>query len=209
MLRGLYAIADTGMLREPAFAPAVEAALTGGARLVQYRDKGTDQERRARQAAQVVAACRRHDALAIINDDVDLACRVDADGVHIGREDSDAATSRQRLGNHRILGVSCYNELARAHSARAGGADYVAFGSVYPSATKPDAVRAPLALLRRAARETGLAVCAIGGVTAERAPELVAAGADMVAVIGDLFASESIEARARDYARVFEQLGQE
>lgn len=203
MLRGLYAIADTSVIAARDWQPAVEDALRGGATLLQYRDKGTDPERRREQAAVLVDACRRHGARAIINDDVELALAVGADGVHVGRADSDAAAARERLGRGGIVGVSCYNELERAHAALAAGADYTAFGSVYPSPTKPEAVRAPLELLATARRETGLAVCAIGGITAERAPELIAAGADLLAVIGDLFDRTDITERARAYALAF------
>lgn len=202
-LRGLYAIADTATLGDERFAAAVEAALAGGAVMVQYRDKGADDARRRRQVDTLVAACHRHGARAIVNDDVGLALAAGADGVHIGRDDPDAAAARRHLGADRILGVSCYDELERAHAARAAGADYAAFGSVYPSPTKPDAVRAPLELLARARAETGLAVCAIGGITAARVPELLSAGADLVAVIGDLFTAPDIEERARQYARAF------
>lgn len=202
-LRGLYAIADTATLGDERFAASVEAALAGGAVMVQYRDKGADDARRRRRVDTLVAACQRHGARAIVNDDVELALAAGADGVHIGRDDPDVAAARRRLGADRILGVSCYDEIERAHAARAAGADYVAFGSVYPSPTKPDAVRAPLELLARARAETGLAVCAIGGITAARVPELLTAGADLVAVIGDLFTAPDIEERARQYARAF------
>lgn len=203
MLRGLYAIADTSVIAARDWQPAVEAALRGGAALVQYRDKGADPKQRREQAAAIVDACRRHRARAIVNDDVELALAVGADGVHVGRADADAAAARERLGPDAIVGVSCYDELGRAHTARAAGADYAAFGSVYPSPTKPEAVRAPVELLATARRETGLVVCAIGGITAERAPELIAAGADLLAVIGDLFDRADITERARAYARAF------
>ena len=202
-LRGLYAVADRAMLPGDAFVPAVEAALAGGARLVQYRDKSADDDRRERDARAVVAACRRAGALAIINDDVALALAVDADGVHVGADDADPGAVRRRLGPERLVGVSCYDRIELAHRARAAGADYIAFGRMYPSTTKPGGPRPALALLERARRETGLPVCAIGGITAERAPELIAAGADLLAVIGDLFDRTDVAARARAYADAF------
>lgn len=201
--RGLYAIADTGCLSPQRFASAIEAALAGGAVMVQYRDKSNDAARRAHQAQTMVALCRRYGATSIINDDPELAAAVEADGVHVGRDDSEPAALRALIGPEAVIGVSCYNEIERARHAATIGADYIAFGSVYPSPTKPDAVHAPLELLGRARTETGLPVCAIGGITSERAPELVAAGADLLAVIDDLFSADDITARARDYARAW------
>ncbi|MEX1080809.1 MAG: thiamine phosphate synthase [Halofilum sp. (in: g-proteobacteria)] len=198
---GLYPIADTARLAPDAFAPAVEAVLAGGAVMVQYRDKTEDDVRRAAQAETLVGLCRRYGAVSIINDDPELAAASGADGVHVGRDDADPAALRARIGANAIVGVSCYNELERARRAAAVGADYIAFGSVYPSSTKPDAVYAPLSLLSAAKAETGLPVCAIGGITEARAPELVTAGADLLAVIDDVFSAPDITARARAYAR--------
>lgn len=195
-LRGLYAIADTGVLAPDDFETAVEAALAGGACMIQYRDKSDDRQRRSRQARAMVEHCRRHDAIAIINDDIELALAVDADGVHVGRDDGDPAAARARLGSGRILGVSCYDDLERAREAVALGADYVAFGSVFPSVTKPDAVRVPPELFARARDELDVPLCAIGGITADNAAEVFAAGADLVAVISDLFQAPDIRARA-------------
>lgn len=202
-LRGLYAIADTATLGAPGFADAVAAVLAGGAVMVQYRDKGDDHHRRRHEAAAMARLCRERDALAIVNDDPELALAADAHGVHLGRDDADPVAVRTRLGAGAVIGVSCYDDIARARRAAAAGADYLAFGSVYPSPTKPDAVHAPLELLGSARAELALPVCAIGGITAERAPEVIAAGADLLAVIGDLFAHDDITARARVYARAF------
>lgn len=203
-LRGLYAIADTGVLAAHDFEQAVAAALAGGARLVQYRDKSGDRERRGDQAATMVALCREYGAVSVINDDVELALAVGADGAHVGRDDGDPAAARERLGRERVLGISCYNDLARAHEAVALGADYVAFGSVFPSSTKPDAVHAPLELFARARNELDVPLCAIGGITAGNAAEVFAAGADLVAVIRDLFQADDIRAQA---ARIAARVG--
>jgi len=203
MLRGLYAIADSGRIFEADFAAAVDAALAGGAVMVQYRDKGDDRVRRARQAGTVVRLCRAYGATAIVNDDLGLAATVGAHGVHIGRDDASLDAVRARLGASAVIGVSCYNEIGRARDAVARGADYVAFGSVYPSPTKPAAVHAPLTLLGRARAELDVPICAIGGITAERAAEVIAAGADLAAVIDDLFSAADIRSRARMYADAF------
>jgi len=186
---GLYALTDPGLLPEPVLAERVAAAVRGGARVVQYRDKDADPATRRRRGRAVLEACRAHGALCIINDDVALAAALDADGVHLGREDDDPVGARAVIGPHRLIGVSCYDRLELATAAVAAGADYVAFGSVWPSATKPGAVRAPLALLTEAAHCLPVPVVAIGGITGDNAAETIAAGAHCVAVIRDLFAS--------------------
>jgi thiamine-phosphate pyrophosphorylase len=198
-LRGLYAITpdcpDSAVLLRKA-----EEALRGGVTLLQYRNKtlGAD---RAREAKALRALARRYHTPFIVNDDVELVLEAEADGVHLGRDDGDAAAARARLPG-KLLGVSCYDSLQRARAAVAAGADYVAFGSVFASGTKPAAVRAPLSIFA-AARPLGVPLCAIGGITAENAPQAREAGADLVAVISDLFEAQDIAARARAYAKIF------
>ena len=203
-LRGLYAItpdtADTGHL-----IVLVRQALRGGVRLVQYRNKAADPALRRLQAQALLALCRDLGVVLIINDDLDLALEVDADGVHLGRDDGAIAAARSRLGDGRMLGVSCYDQLQRAREAAGEGADYVAFGSVFASPSKPGAVRSPLALLTEAKRELGLPVAAIGGITVDRAPAVIAAGADLLAVISDLFDAPDVADRARAYGRLFSE----
>jgi len=194
-LRGLYAItpetADTRSLLAK-----VEAAIAGGATLVQYRAKDLAPALRAEQATCLVALCRHHRIPMIVNDDVALAEAVGADGVHLGRDDGDARAARLRLP-HAILGVSCYADPARAEAAAALGADYVGIGSMFASSTKPDAVRATLECLGEARRRGGLPVAAIGGITAGNAGQAMAAGADMIAVVSALFDAPDIAAAAR------------
>jgi thiamine-phosphate pyrophosphorylase len=201
-LRGVYAVtpdcADTAELLLRA-----GLALAGGTRLVQYRNKAAPAALRRAQAQGLLSLCRSYGARLIVNDDLALALDVGAHGVHLGREDGDLAAARQALGPGRLLGVSCYAELARAREASRIGADYVAFGSFFPSATKPGATHAPLTLLAEGKRELGLPLCAIGGITVENAPRLLAAGADMLAVISDLFAAPDIGSRAAAYTRLF------
>lgn len=204
VLKGLYAvtpdIADTAdLLRR------VGQALLGGVHLVQYRNKRADVALRREQAAVLLAECRRHGARLVINDDLPLALALGADGAHLGREDGDLAAARAALGPGRLLGVSCYDEMERARVAKRIGADYVAFGSFFASPTKPAAVRAPLTLLAAAKAELGLPVCAIGGITLHNAPQLVAAGADLLAVITDLFEAPDIRARAAAYIFLFSE----
>lgn len=185
--RGLYAITP-----EPLDLEKVRRALDGGIALLQYRAKPPRQD----DALRLVALAKPYGVPVIVNDDAALARAVGAAGVHLGRDDG--ALPQGDL----IAGVSCYNELARAHAAVREGARYVAFGSVFSSPTKPGAVRAPLALFR-AARGLGVPLCAIGGITADNAPQLIDAGADLLAVISDLFDAPDIPARARQYARLF------
>ncbi len=191
-LRGLYAVTPEG-----ADLAKLRAALEGGLALVQYRSKKRDVAR----AAGAVKLCREFGVPLIVNDDVELALEVEADGAHLGREDGDLAAARKRLGK-RLLGASCYDQLALAREAVAAGADYVAFGSVFASPTKPSAVRAPLALFQQASA-LKVPLAAIGGITVENAPQLVRAGASLLAVISDLFDAPDIRARAQQYGRLF------
>ncbi|MFN2644409.1 MAG: thiamine phosphate synthase [Burkholderiales bacterium] len=192
-LRGLYAVTPEGEGIER----KVRRALEGGIALLQYRNKRRDRA----QAEAIVHLARGFGVPVIINDDVELALEVGAEGAHLGRDDGELPRARERLAG-RILGASCYNDLARAREAVAAGADYVAFGSVFTSPTKPAAVSAPLALFSEA-KALGVPLAAIGGVTLENAPQLIAAGADLLAVISDLFDAPDIRARARAYGRLF------
>ena len=201
-VRGLYAItpdeSDTAAL-----VGKVRQALAGGARIVQYRNKAAGAELRRSQGAALLALCRAERVPMILNDDVELALALGADGVHLGRGDGDVAAARARLGGGRLLGASCYDRLDLAEYARDAGADYVAFGSAFPSVTKPGAQRVPLSLYFEAKARLGLPIVAIGGITRENAGALIAAGADAVAVISDLFAAPDIERCAREFASLF------
>jgi len=203
-IRGLYAIADTAVIGGTRLGSAVAAAVAGGARLVQYRDKAGDPATRLRQTRELAALCHQSEVLFLINDDVELAANSGADGVHLGREDAEIASARAALGEDAIIGASCYNELARARTAADAGADYLAFGSFYPSTVKPEAVHAEAALLHAARAEFALPLVAIGGITPENGAELIAAGADALAVISGIFASDDVAVAAARYARLFE-----
>lgn len=199
-LRGLYAV--TPERPQAPLAALVAEAIAGGAALVQYREKAGDPARRLREAAELLALCRAAGVPLVVNDDLALAERIGADGVHLGRDDADPATARARLGPGALVGVSCYDELARAEAARDAGADYVAFGRFFPSRTKPAAVQAEPDLLRRAAA-LGLPRVAIGGITPDNAAVLIAAGADLVAVVDGVFAQPDVCAAARAFTRLF------
>jgi thiamine-phosphate pyrophosphorylase len=197
-LRGLYAItpefADTATLLR-----SVAQALEGGISMLQYRRKAQQHIDEARVLARM---CRDCAVPFVVNDDVAFALDCEADGVHLGRGDGELAAAREKLGG-RLLGASCYDSLAAARAAVAAGADYVAFGSVFPSPTKPAAMRAPLTLFHDA-RALGVPLVAIGGITLQNAPQLLAAGADGMAVISDLFDAPDIAARARAYGMLFQ-----
>ncbi len=201
-LRGLYAITPEAA-DAAALLAGVGAALAGGCRLVQFRDKSSPMAERLARARALRTLTRTHGARLIVNDDLALAMLIDADGVHLGAADGNLRSARAILGPQRILGASCYADFAAAAAAVAAGADYVAFGAVYPSPTKPAAVRAPLALFERARRELPARRCAIGGLTLDDAPAVLAAGADLLAVITDLFSAPDVAVRAAQYQRLF------
>jgi thiamine-phosphate pyrophosphorylase len=199
-LRGLYFItpeSPSGRLER------VAAALRGGARVIQYRDKTHNAERRETEAKALCELCRQHGALFIINDDIDLCLSAETDGVHLGEDDASLGLARERLGGNAILGASCYNSLERAQTMVDLGADYIAFGSVYPSSTKPQARRMTLTDLTEARSRLPLPICAIGGINTKNAGELVALGVDMIAVIEAIAESPDPEATARQLAMLF------
>jgi thiamine-phosphate pyrophosphorylase len=200
-LRGLYAItpesADTDRL-----VGRVRDCIAGGAALVQYRAKNAGGALALVQARALVETCRSAGIPLIVNDSIELASAVGADGVHLGRDDVSAREARIALPEA-LIGVSCYADPARASAAARDGADYVGVGSMYPSATKPGAVRAPVGILADARAAGGLPVAAIGGITTENAPALVAAGADMLAVISALFDAPDVRDAAARFSALY------
>lgn len=201
-ISGLYAVTpdteDTVTL-----IAMVRSALAGGVRIVQYRNKTANATLRQAQARALLDLCTYAGAILIVNDHVDLAAEIGAHGAHIGGEDSSLTAARQRLGPDRLIGVSCYREISRAQAAAGAGADYIAFGSFFASSVKPDAVRAPLALLGDA-KPLGLPIVAIGGITPDNAGSLIHAGANAVAVISALFAASDITATAQRFSNLFD-----
>lgn len=200
-IAGLYAItpdlADTDAL-----AARVGAALAGGASAIQYRNKTASAELRRAQALALARVRARQGGVYVVNDDPALAVEVGADGVHVGEDDGAIEAARALVGAERIVGVSCYDDFVRAQAAVARGADYVAFGSFFPSTVKPAARRADVELLARA-RDLGVPVVAIGGIDARNAPSLARAGADAVAVISAVFDAPDVQAAARALAAAF------
>ena len=203
-IRGLYAITPdstdtTDLLRR------VRLVLSGGARVLQYRNKSADAALRLTQAVALRELTREFAVTFIVNDDAHLAAQVDADGVHLGATDGALKAVRALLGKRKIVGVSCYNRLALAQEAVAAGADYVAFGAFFTSTVKPDAVTADVELLRQARAEFAVPLVAIGGITAQNAATLVDAGADALAVISALFEAADNQAAAQEFSRLFIQ----
>lgn len=202
-LKGLYAITDPQLLPGNRLFEASEQALANGVRVLQYRNKTGGFRERVGEASQLRALCQQYGALLLINDDTDLCQACEADGVHIGQSDTALTEARRRLGYQAVIGVTCHNDPALVEQAQRNGADYVAIGRFFPSRTKPDAPLATLDDLRRIRTATALPIVAIGGITNENATELLAAGADMLAVIHHLFSAPDVAARARALHALF------
>ncbi|HNE25761.1 MAG TPA: thiamine phosphate synthase [Pseudomonadales bacterium] len=205
-LRGLYAITDDHLLVDRLL-PAVQAALAGGCRWVQYRSKHSkhsNAQQRKAEAQQLLTLCRTYNAFLLINDDVALAKTVGADGVHLGQEDMSLTEARRVLGKQAIIGITCHNSLSLAHTAQQEGADYVAFGRFFSSSTKQSAPPADLSILHTAKQQLAIPVVAIGGITLDNAKSVLDEGADMLAVVGDLFSAHDVTARAQAYTALFD-----
>lgn len=202
-LAGLYAITDEHLITEKDFNTAIEAALQGGARIIQYRDKSHDQKKRFQQASALRSLCQHYQSLCIINDDIELALAVNADGVHLGRDDAALAQARRALGDDAIIGVSCYNDLSLALTAEKNTASYVAFGALFASPTKPDAPCAGLDIIKQARRQLSIPICGIGGITEKNIQQVIRNGCEMTAMISGIFASEDIKNSARHLAEQF------
>ncbi|MCX8048924.1 MAG: thiamine phosphate synthase [Methylohalobius sp.] len=179
----------------------VEAALRGGAQVIQLRAKHRRPD--LAEAKALLDLCHAYRVPLIVNDDLKLAEHLGADGVHLGRDDPDPALARSCLGASAIIGVSCYADLERAIWAEETGASYVAFGAFFPSPTKPHAALAPIELLASAKLRLSCPIVAIGGITPENGAELLRAGADLLAAIDGVFAGSDPCQAASRYARLF------
>ena len=193
-LRGLYVITDHTLSeqRDMPLSAMVDAA-----------NKTSPFNERQREAQALASLCKARDVLFLINDDVPLALAVDADGVHLGQTDLALTQARALLGDKRIIGVTCHNQLELALTAQRTGADYVAFGRFFASVSKPEATPASLATLQHAREQLAIPIAAIGGITPANALSLLAHGADMLAVIHGVFGAADIAAAAGEYARLF------
>jgi len=202
-LKGLYVITDENLISEEKFEHSIEAALLGGASIIQYRDKSTNQKKRHFQAETLRRLCEQHQAICIINDDIQLAKAVGAHGVHLGKNDESISAARTVLGDETIIGISCYNDIALAKNAENNLADYVAFGAIFSSPTKQNAKVAGVEILLTAKQQLTLPICAIGGITQDNIEQVIHQGADMVAVISTVFVAENIQLATKTLNRHF------
>ncbi len=195
----LYAIVDQATLRSATAPSLVEEAIAGGVTLLQVRAKGLDDAGYLDYARAVAAAASRHGVPVLVNDRVDIALAVRADGVHLGEGDLPPALARRLMGPRAVIGATAHS-LEQVLEAERAGADYIGFGSIYRSPSKQVVAIQGTEGIREASRLTGLPIVAIGGITVERAAEVIGAGADGVAVISGLWSAPDVAARAAQYA---------
>ncbi len=192
----LYAVTDRAWLGQATLAQQVEQAIQGGVSCVQLREKELDSAAFAQEAVQIRQLCRRYRVPFLINDNVDLALRCDADGVHVGQHDMAAAEARRRLGRDKILGVSVQT-VEQAVAAQQQGADYLGVGAVFPTASKADADSVPYASLQAICQAVDIPVVAIGGIALSNVQQLAGSGICGIAVISAIFASPDIAQAAQ------------
>lgn len=185
ILKGLYGITDNKLLADGRLLPYVEAALQGGMKVLQYRDKTQDTHRRYQEASALLTLCKQYQAQLIINDDVLLAKELGV-GVHLGQEDGSIKKARELLGNTAIIGATCHGSITLAQQAKTEGVSYLAFGRFFASKTKPDAKPADISVIEQA-KTLDLPICVIGGITLQNAPVLLKQGANLLAVVNELF----------------------
>lgn len=183
----LYGVTDRTWLGEKTLAQQVEASLRGGVTMIQLREKTLGREALAAEAKEIQALCRKHQVPFLLNDDVDLALELGADGVHVGQKDMEAGAARAKLGPDKILGVSA-KTVEQALAAQAAGADYLGVGAVFPTGTKGDATPVSREMVAAITAAVDIPVVAIGGVTQENAKTLAGLGLAGVAVVSALYA---------------------
>ena len=205
-LKGLYLISNHQQFEDQRLFDDIDLALQGGVKILQYRDKSVNRQKRLLQCRQLRKKTADCGCLLIINDDIDLAHQVDADGVHLGQEDGSIPQARQLLGDDKIIGVSCYNKMELARQAADDGADYIAFGRFFPSRTKPSAIQAHAEILHQA-KILQIPIVAIGGISQDNAPGLINAGADMIAVIDAVFGQSDIKTATQQFKNLFTSQG--
>lgn len=201
-LQGLYVITDPDLCSSDII-NNVEQAILGGAQVIQYRNKAGNKLQQRAEALALQSLCSQHERVFIINDDISLALEINADGVHLGQTDSNILEARKRLGDKKIIGITCHNDINAAIAAQTKTANYVAFGRFYPSLTKPSAPPADIDILQQAKSQLQIPIVAIGGISVENAPTLINAGADMLAVIHAVFGQSNILKAAADFKKLF------
>ncbi len=202
-MHGIYAITDPVLLTGDKLDTYVDAALQGGISMLQYRNKSADYHLRVEEATRLQTLCSSYKVPLLINDDIQLCLEVGAAGVHLGQRDTTVCTARRLLGDAAIIGITCHNDIDAALRAEAEGASYVAFGRFFPSRTKPDATPAALQVMKTAKAQLQIPLVAIGGVNTENGASLIAAGADMLAVIDYLFSTPAVASRATALCKLF------
>ncbi len=195
----LYALTDERDETDAAFLARVESALNGGVQWVQFREKRSSMEKREHRGRELVRLCKDYDVKCIVNDSVELALAIEAHGVHLGKSDGSITAARQLLSDNSIIGATCHDDFPSAITAQRDGATYVAFGAMYPSPTKPHAIRASLDTVKRAKAELNIPVCCIGGITPKHIPDLAVSGADIIAVASAIFNAANPQQAARAF----------
>ena len=198
-LNGLYVIADIDCIGADNIISKTDEVLSAGVKIIQYRDKVSTQSDRYKIAKRLRKLTQKYDSLLLINDDTQLAATIDADGVHLGKDDMSIQVARSILGENKIIGASCYASYMNVQPAIRASADYIAFGSFFRSPTKPNAPKAEIDLLQQAKQEYKIPVCVIGGITPENATTLLTSGADMIAVISGVFNASSPKLAVQEY----------
>lgn len=183
-INGIYAITPNHILDINAVEKVV---IEQNISILQYRHKISDTKIQLNEALQLQILCKKHHILFIINDDIDLAKNSNADGVHLGKNDRSIQQARQQLGDNAIIGVSCYNDIDLAKNAQTQGADYVAFGALFPSSTKPNAPKCPLNTLTQAKKIINIPIIGIGGINFNNQQQALDAGCDGIAMITALW----------------------
>jgi thiamine-phosphate pyrophosphorylase len=201
-LNGLYVITDNKLTPLDTIVDSVTKALTGGAKIVQLRDKISDDTTIEKTALKLQALCREFGALFVLNDKIDIAIKLSLDGLHIGRSDH-ANFDEIRADFKGILGISCYGDIELAYNFEHRGADYVAFGSFFSSPTKPMASVVNLSVLRDARVKLSIPICAIGGINKSNLDSVMEHKPDMICVISDIWNSDDIALSATQYAHAF------
>ena len=202
-IRGLYALTPSAE-NEETLLKQLTQALEGGVKFVQYREKTLNHDDQMHRAKLLNSLCKRYGATLIINDSPELVSAVGAGGIHVGQDDMSTAEARATLGPGTLIGASCYASIERAEQAVEEGADYVAFGSVFPSETKPEAVHCPLSVITHARQKLTCPIVAIGGISLENATSVIRSGADALAVISGLFDQPDVESAAKEFAKIWE-----
>lgn len=204
----LYAVTDRSWLNGNTLCHQVEQALKGGATFVQLREKNMEREAFLEEAGEMKELCRKYQVPFVINDNVEIALSVDADGVHVGQSDMEAGDVRKKLGPDKIIGVSA-RTVEQAVLAEKRGADYLGVGAVFPTGTKADAVEVDHEVLKEICSAVKIPVVAIGGITKENVAQLAGSGIDGIAVVSAIFARPDIEEAARELRKCTEEIVEE